>query len=208
MSEKFDKVGLVTAKSVQKHTQKNWEQWIRILEKVGARNWNHQEIVAFLVKKYKLDLWWQQQVTSGFEIAIGRRVVGQTLAGKYTTTTTKSLHIGKKEAWKFLTSPAGQALWLKPLSPVTLLPGQSFETEDGAFGEIRTMKSGERLRMTWQESDWEKHTTVQFMVLGRTKNRSMVVINHENILSARQKIALKQRWVNAVEQIFTTLRVV
>ncbi len=222
---KIEKLGRVSTKSVLKCTGKNWDQWLKILNDAGADTWQHKELVAFLKGKYKLSPWWQQGVASGYEIAIGRRVEGRNLKGEYSLTATKSIHVAAKSLWKFLCSPEGLALWLRPLSEVDVKAGTVFEAEGCVFGEFRTVKPGSHLRMTWQETDWDRSTTVLVSVIPRpaavtgpratksgrstpsesqnasSSGKSILVIQHERIHDGRIQIQMRQHWKDVLERI-------
>ncbi|AHZ83978.1 SRPBCC domain-containing protein [Bdellovibrio bacteriovorus] len=192
----------VTAVSVEKHTGKNWDQWIKILNDQGAKNLSHKEIVALLGKKaFKMKEWWRQIVTSGYEVHIGRRQEGRNQKGELSATVTRTFYISAEKLWKLLESAEGQAAWLKPLSRFKFKPKNVFETEDGFFGEIRTMREGERLRMSWQDPEWHKPTIVQIYVMGRDENKSMLAFMHDGIKDTRSKAAIRDRWNEAVEAL-------
>lgn len=195
-------LGKVTSDSVFKCTGKHWQEWIELLDKAGARSWTHQETVAFLKKKHKLGPWWQQGVTSGYEIAIGRRIEGQNIKGEYMVTSTKSLAFGVQKSWKVLTSKNGLAVWLKPLSPVSIAAGAQFETTDGFFGEVRTLKKERSIRMTWQDPNWEKKTVLQIMLVARPKEKSIVVFNHTEIRELKVQALLRRRWKSVLVELF------
>ena len=197
----IEKVGRVSRASVLKHTKKDWDQWIAILDKAGARSWTHQEIVAFLKKKYELGMWWEQSVTGGYELHIGRRAEGQNGKGEYSVTATRTFPIGNKAAWKLLFAPEGLAAWLKPLSDFTLAPGEVFETEGGAYGEVRTMKAGVRARLKWNDPDFEKASVVQVYVVPRPANKCIVAFMHEGILQARAQERLREYWKTALDEL-------
>lgn len=197
----YDKVGNVSSESVKKHTGKDWKYWVTELEKRGARNLSHQEIVALLAKKYKLTPWWQQGVSLGFEIATGRRKVGQDAKGKYMVTATKSFSVDNKVLWKKLVSPAGIKIWMQPLSAVRLLPKAQFETKDGFFGEIRTMAVNRRIRVRWQEPYWESATTVELHLVARPAKKSILVFNHTGLADAETKEAMRVRWRAAADKL-------
>jgi hypothetical protein len=114
-SSKLLKVGSVTSISVKKHTNNDWNAWINILNKNNCQALSHQQLVQLLKNKFKLTVWWQQEVARGYQIAIGARIPNQTLKGTYTTTATKSISNSAKEIFDFLVSPEGQKIWLKPL---------------------------------------------------------------------------------------------
>src|SRR5690348_1765980 len=112
----MEKIGKVTSVSVKKATGKDWSDWIAILNQAGGRVWTHQDIVAFLKKKYRLSLWWQQIVTTSYEIAIGRREEGINQKGYCSTVATKSFSVGAKKLWQIVTSSKGIRVWLNPVS--------------------------------------------------------------------------------------------
>lgn len=191
----------VSTESVLKHTGKSWDQWIKILDTAGAKNWTHKEIVAYVVEKYKLSLWWRQIVSSSYEVHIGKKIEGRNDKGLYATVATKNLQVDGKKVWKFLTSKPGLALWLKPMSPLKINIKEQYETEGGIFGEIRTLKAGQRIRLTWQDTDWAKPTTLQFMVHAKDKNKCMVIIQHENLKDVRLKNQMLAHWKQALNDI-------
>jgi uncharacterized protein YndB with AHSA1/START domain len=197
----FQKIGRVTNASVLKATGKGWAEWIALLVKAGARTWTHQEIVAFLKKRHKLGPWWQQWVTSGYESAIGRRVEGQNSKGEYHVTATKSLPLTVKTVWKILVSDAGQSIWLKPLYKGVIAVRNTFETGDGFFGEIRTLKKDRRVRMTWQDPDWSYKTVVQVTLVPRPGERSILVIDHLQIKDLRVRAEMRKRWRDSVDEL-------
>ncbi|MFL5814327.1 MAG: DUF4287 domain-containing protein [Bdellovibrionia bacterium] len=209
----YPKIGRVTSESVHKGTGKTWDQWVLILEKAGARTWTHQEIVAFLKKKHKLGPWWQQGVAMGFEIATGRRVEGQNAKGEYGLTVTKSIRLDVKKVLKFFMSEEGIAIWLQPLFEIAIKPKCMFETQDGYFGEIRTVmkpvqdpsaksaKVERRIRMSWQDPNWDYSTSVEVMFVARANGSSIVAFNHGKIKDTRVQAKLRARWRKALDEL-------
>ncbi len=198
---KYEKVGRVTSQSVLKCTGQTWDQWVEILTNQGAAGWTHKDIVAFLKKKYKLGPWWQQGVATGFEQAIGRKIEGRNEKGEYSLTAGKTLPVDAKILWKYLFSPKGLQVWLKPLSGFKLAKGAMYETEGGVFGEVRTFKSPERLRLTWQESDADRSTVVQVYVKQRPHGKSAIWVQHEKIPNGREKARLREHWKQVLEDL-------
>lgn len=195
------KIGSVSSVSVKKHTKKDWENWIKILNSRSAQLMSHQELVQFLKKEFKLTTWWQQEVARGYHIAIGRRVPYQTLKGTYTTTATKSLLFPAKKIFSFLTSKEGQNLWLKPMYPVQFKEKQSFECDGGIFGEIKSMTSNKKIRLTWIDPDWIKKSVVQIELYLKPKEKTMIVINHIDLPNLKAKTEMHARWRKAIDQI-------
>jgi uncharacterized protein YndB with AHSA1/START domain len=187
--------------SVKKGTGKDWKEWLSILNKSGGQVWTHQDIVAFLKKKYKLGPWWQQMVATSYEIAIGRREEGKNQKGFYSTVATRTFPVGKKKLWSLLNSPEGLAIWLRPVSEFKMKPGQTFDTSDEYFGEVRTVKAGERARLRWQEPEWERPSIVQLYAGGRTKDKSMLAITHDDLASVKLRNKMRDHWKSVLVKL-------
>ena len=198
---KTEKIGSVSAASVKKHTNRDWDQWISELKRTPAPSLSHGELAHFLKTKYKLSTWWQQEVARGFHIAIGKRVANQTLKGTYTTTATKTIAADSHLVYKHLISKEGLATWLEPLSPVTVKAGAQFESGGEIFGEFRTLTKDSKIRLTWNNSDWTKKTSLSINLVNKPKDKCLLVINHTDLPTARAKGEMHLRWRNAADRI-------
>ena len=201
----MDIIGKVKSESVEKHTNKGWAEWLKILDKAGAKNWVNKEITAHLAKKHKLSPWWSQIVATGYLIAIGKKIDGVNDRGERSLTATRTMNLSRKKMWEYLESPEGQALWLKPLSDFEFKPKCTFETLDGYFGEVRTVKAPTRARLTWQEPEWDKPTVVQIYVNPRPGEKCLLIFMHEKIRDGRTQEMLRAHWKNALEAIANAL---
>lgn len=197
----IEKIGMTTSRSLEKHTKKSWSDWISRLDQAGARNWTHQEIVAYLKTRCRLSPWWQQIVTSGFEVHTGKRLEGQSVKGTYSVTVTKSLPVTGKELWSYMVSDAGLAAWLQPLSPIDIKPKQAFEVEGEVYGEIRTLSRGKRIRLSWREAEWTKPTYLTVHVLSRPAGSSLLVFNHDDLVNTRLREQMRSHWRAAAGRV-------
>ncbi|MFM6930590.1 MAG: SRPBCC domain-containing protein [Bdellovibrio sp.] len=200
MMKPIESLNRIKNNSVLKHTKRDWAEWVTLLSKAGAQSWTHQEIAAFLKKKYKLTSWWQQWVTSGFETYVGRRKEGANAKGTYSVTATKTIHLEHKLVWTKFASPEGVQAWLKPLNPFPLVLKQTFELDGGVFGELRTMKAPERIRLTWQEEEWPKKSTVQVHIISRKNGSTIIAIMHEGIQTPRIREDLRAHWKKSLTE--------
>lgn len=191
--------------SVRKHTGRDWAQWVSALRKAGAGAWTRAEIVAYLSKRRRLKPWWCQVVATGYEVRVGRKLPGQNSRGEYGLTATRTLNVSAARAWKLLASVEGTAAWLQPLSEFQIKKGASFECEGGVFGVVRTMKAGERARLSWQETDWPKPTILQLHVIKRPGQKCIWVLNHEGLKSVKQREDLRAHWKRAIERFVVLL---
>ena len=197
----IDKIGRVSSASVEKHTGRSWAQWITLLDRANARHWPHSEITALLKVKYKLTPWWQQGVAMGYEIHVGKRIEGRSVKGTYGTVASKTLPLSQAQAWKYLSSPEGLALWLNPFAPFPWKKGAGYEVDGGVFGEVRTVKAPQRLRLSWREEQWPKASVVQLNVVPRPGEKCMVVVQHEGLPTELVKNKLRARWKKALQDL-------
>ena len=87
--------------------------------------------------------------------------VGKTKDAGWQIGVSRTVPVDVDDAWEYLTSERGLAVWLgKGVGP-PLARGQSYETTDGTRGEIRSFRPHDRIRVTWQPPDRPDHATVQ-----------------------------------------------
>ena len=51
--------------AVRKATGKGWAEWIRVLDRKGAKKMTHREIAAWLAAAKHTGPWWSQMLTVG-----------------------------------------------------------------------------------------------------------------------------------------------
>jgi uncharacterized protein YndB with AHSA1/START domain len=198
---RVEKIATTSAESAKKHTGRTWDQWIALLDKAGGRSMGYRELNARLSVRHKLKPYWAMLIAMGYEIHIGRRVLGRNSKGEYGTVASKTIPLTKADAWEFLTSPEGMKIWLKPFAHFPFEKGRGFEVDGGVFGEVRTVKKGERVRFTWTGEEWPKPSVVQVMVIARKGEKSLVVIQHEKIPSMEMRNQLKEQWKESLGRL-------
>lgn len=208
----IEKIGPATSASLLKHTGKNWDQWIALLDKSGGRDWDRPRLMGFLKKSKQATPWWQQWVANGYEIHTGKRMPGRDLKGRYSVLTTRTFKLPPARVWKVLTSPAGLAAWLKPMDSIQLKEGNGFEIEGGVFGEIRKIlvvpgkRAGRMLRLTWQEIDWPQPTQLEVYVYDRQNGSCILAFQHTKLTDGRLRDPLRAHWRSALEELTTLLK--
>src|SRR5436190_22306263 len=63
----------VGSDAVLRATGKAWDEWLRVLDRAGAKSMGHKEIALMLSRKFSVPDWWSQMVTVGYEQARGLR---------------------------------------------------------------------------------------------------------------------------------------
>ncbi|HEV2719983.1 MAG TPA: hypothetical protein VG323_08190 [Thermoanaerobaculia bacterium] len=71
----------VSDEAVKRATGRDWAEWMKLLDKAGAKKKSHREIAAMVSEKYGAPSWWSQMVTVHYERERGLREVHQTATG-------------------------------------------------------------------------------------------------------------------------------
>ncbi len=69
--------------TIKQKTGCTWERWVKALDHHGAAKLSHRDIARLVNTTYKIDGWWSQTVTVGYERIKGLRVKGQRRDGSY-----------------------------------------------------------------------------------------------------------------------------
>ena len=91
---------------VERATGRSWDDWLRFLDRIGARDLDHRAIALHVYEElgdgFGQRGWWTQSVTVAYEQHIGRRVPGQRPDGTFQTSVSRSTTLGMTElmdAW-------------------------------------------------------------------------------------------------------------
>ena len=69
----FERTAPVSDEAVRKATGLDWDEWLAILDDVGAAGWKHPDIARWLVSEHRISGWWAQSVTVGLSAARAAR---------------------------------------------------------------------------------------------------------------------------------------
>lgn len=179
--------------AVQKATGRDWPGWRRHLDRAGARDWSHKQIVAHLKATEEFSGWWQQTVTVGYEKMHGRRIVGQTADAGFQVGVQRTLPVSAAAAWRLITSNDGVRSWLGEVETGELAPGTRYRTASGTQGEFRVVKPNDRVRLTWQPAG-AASSTLQIALTPAGENKTAVRFHHERLSSAAEREEMRRRW--------------
>ncbi len=198
-------LGRLTLQAVRQGTGREWAVWLGLLDAAGAPDWDHRGIVDHLEREYpEVSPWWQQSLAVAYERARGRRVLGQTADAGYQVGVQRSVPVTAGRVWDVLTTQP--ELWLGPDATVVFEPGREYEVPPGewgpgARGEVRVVKPGDRLRMTWQPEGWTEAATLQIALSTAAPGRTRVQMHLEKLPDAGSREAVRARLRAALEQI-------
>lgn len=187
-------VNRISTEAVKKATGKSWGEWFAVLDKERASEMPHKEIVRLLREKgYMENSWWCQTVAGEYEKARGRRVVGETLSAGFEIGVQRTVAVSPQQAWEFISRPAGIEIWLGAVPGLQLTGGQSYQTTDGARGEIRSMNPGRSLRLTWQPAHRQSPSTLQVRIVPAAKKTS-IRFHQEKLAGEREREQMHRHW--------------
>jgi hypothetical protein len=68
---------LASDEKLSEATGRDWEAWLSVLDRWGARDRKHGETADFLMSEHAVPGWWAQCITTGYERARGMRLKHQ-----------------------------------------------------------------------------------------------------------------------------------
>ena len=196
-----DTINKVSTEAVRKATAKTWDEWLEIIDAAGGTDLTHKEIVAYLKANHDLTPWWQQMITVGYEQARGKRVEGETADAGFEIGVQKTLPLPAAKVWEFMTSKPGLKLWLGEVQGLRWRKGETYQTSEGTTGEVRVVRPGERIRVTWKPEHWKKPSTVQVTFVASAENKTSVRFHQENLPDGAAREEMRGRWKRSLEEI-------
>ncbi|HEX5039976.1 MAG TPA: hypothetical protein VFW95_07565 [Candidatus Limnocylindria bacterium] len=132
-------------------TGKDWEAWIAILDRWGARDRKHGEIALYLHDEHAVPSWWTQTVTNGYERARGIRAKHQQANG-FTIYASKTFAHPLESVFEAFLDDGLRAQWLRDarMSVRTSKPGKlaRFDFDDGATRVLVTFDAKSAAKAT------------------------------------------------------------
>lgn len=192
----------VTDSAVKEATGRDWKAWMRALDAAGAAELNHKQLVALVAGGVESS-WWQQSIAVAYEQARGKRVVGETATMGFQVGVVRTLPMSAPELWDLVTKQAER--WLGPGATLKLEPGEGYEVPKrrgapGVRGELRVVKPGQRLRMTWQPDGWKKPATLQLTLVPKARGAALHV-HMEKLPDAKAREAMREHWSKVLAKI-------
>lgn len=196
----------VSSTSLRTATGRGWEEWLAVLDAAGAVAWDHAQVVAYLEREHpELDSgWWRQSITVGYEQARGKRVVGQTADAGFQIGVRRSIAASAQQVWELLMSRP--ELWLGEEASVVFTKGATYDVPAGqgtprVTGEVRVVKPGDRLRMTWHPDGWSTPATLQLTLTEAASGKTAVTAHLEKLPDADAREAMRSHWSEALERL-------
>ncbi|MFI5312206.1 MAG: hypothetical protein ACHQQ3_13280 [Gemmatimonadales bacterium] len=165
--------------SVKAKTGCPWERWVRALDRLGAPEMSHRDIVAVVKTKYKVGPWWSQMVAVGYERIRGVRARGQKRDGTYEATRSRTFAVPVTKLFEAWADPDLRRRWL-----------------DGATVTMRRATTPKSMRL-----DWSGHGIVAVGFTAKGASRSTVALAEAKIPDRETAARIKQYWSERLEAL-------
>jgi hypothetical protein len=166
--------------AVKERTGKVWAEWFRILDKAGAKKWNHKDITKYLHEKQKVSEWWSQMVAVDYEHERGIREKFQKCDGEFAASGNRTLSVPVTKLFAAWTDEKLRECWL-PEAQI----------------EITTATPGKSLRAKWDDGD--SRLSVNFY--GKGAGKTQVAVDHMKLRSSKECAKMKAYWFEALNRL-------
>jgi hypothetical protein len=160
-----------------------WDRWVFALDHYGADRMSHREIAALVSSKYKIDGWWAQAVTVGYERIKGLRERGQRRDGTYEVGKSRTYHVPLRTLFQAWADARVRTQWL-----------------DGGVGKVRTVTPKKSMRL-----DGEDRSIVVVGFTAKGREKSVVAVQHTRLRDRETANRLKQYWSERLDTLGNVL---
>lgn len=174
---------LFSDQAIEKATGKKWAQWQVLLKAMNAAALPHKKIAAQLHRDHGVSGWWAQALTVQFERVIGCRKIGQTHAGDFSASASKTLSGTKDDAL---------AAWRR-------LVGKARDFDGVAFAGAPSTRKTEKWRY-WRIglADGSK---VTIAIGDKAGGKALLGVNHDKLADAEAAARWKAYWRRRLEAL-------
>ena len=128
------------------------------------------------------------------------RPVGLTRDAGWQIGVRRSVAAGPADVWGYLMSPEGLSLWVGPGATVQPERGSTYRTDDGTTGDVRSVRGGEMIRLTWHPAGWQQPSTLQVRVTANATGTS-VGFHQERLVDEAAREAMRRRWEQVLDEL-------
>jgi hypothetical protein len=163
--------------TIKQSTGCTWERWVKALDRAKAHTWPHRDIARYVQEKYKVNGWWAQSVTVGYERIKGLRAIGQRRSGAFEASKSRTFPVPLARLYRAFRDARTRARWL---------PGVKLT--------VRSASPEKYMRITWPDE-----TSVVVGFLSKGADKSQVAIQHEKLPDQAAATRSKQYWAERLD---------
>jgi hypothetical protein len=165
--------------AIKAKTGCTWERWVKTLDQKGAEKMPHGDIVAIVSKTFKIDAWWSQTVTVGYERIKGLRARGQRRDGSYEAGKSRTFNVPVMTLFDAWADSRVRRQWL-----------------NGDSAKVRTAKAPKSIRLGWADGSI---IAVGFTAKGKSK--SSVALAHTKLPDRETANRFKEFWSERLDAL-------
>ena len=178
-SLKYAAVAGMSDEKLKAKTGCTWERWVHALDRLGAGEMSHPDIAALVSKKYKVDSWWSQTVTVGYERIKGLRARGQRRDGTYEASKSRTFNVPVTTLFDAWADAGARRRWL-----------------NGAKVKVRTATAPKSMRL-----DWDDHSIIAVGFAAKGKSKSSVAVQHTRLPDRQTANDVKKYWSDRLDAL-------
>lgn len=184
----------VSDAAIRKATGRGRDHWFAILD----RHPDHLDHTARVKRLHaepdaeSLSGWWMQSLVVEWEKARGHRVEGQSCAGDFQVSCSKTVPWSADECFERVVSTP----WLHGAD---WTEGATWET-DGGRVEVRRVQPGKQVRFFWFDADGKSTVVISFWPNAKG-DKQQIIIGHSQLPSLEARDAYRARWKSALAHI-------
>jgi hypothetical protein len=165
--------------AIQAKTGCTWLRWVGALDYHAADKLPHREIAALVSRKFKIEGWWAQAVTVGYERIKGLRARGQRRDGSYEANKSRTYNVPIATLYDARADPRVRGRWL-----------------DGEIGRVRTSTRERSMRL-----DGRDRSIVAVGFIAKGPGKSAVAVQHTRLRDRETASEVKQYWSERLDAL-------
>jgi hypothetical protein len=170
---------------VKEKTGCTWHAWVQALDHYGASEMSHRDIAKIVGEKFKVDAWWTQMVTVGYERIKGLRVRGQQRDGTFGATKSRTYNVPVETLFDAWLNPKRRKRWLG---------------DEKVRVRVATAPKSMRL-------DWTDGSIIAVGFLSKGASKSSVALEHSGLPDREAVSRTKQEWSDRLDALGEALAV-
>jgi uncharacterized protein YndB with AHSA1/START domain len=176
--------------AVREKTGCTWARWVKALDQAGADKLPHRQIVEIVHGKYKIEPWWSQMVTVGYERIKGIRARGQRRDGSYEASKSRTYEVPVATLFRAWADARLRKRWLG---------------EDAGAVKVRTATAPKSMRLDWRGGPDGAGGIIAVGFFVKGDGRSSVALSHTKLPDRETADRLKQYWSERLSALGETL---
>jgi hypothetical protein len=175
----------INTDSIEKATNKTWQDWVSELESSNAKTMSHTDLVDFVTGRVKglveNEGWWGQSIAVAFEQHTGQRAPGQLSNGLFEVAVSKTASIPRDELFPEIVK------WFE----------RQEKLNKNIFSDSRISETPNRSNWRCNFSDKSKFSAT----VENNGEKSKLVLSHTAIPTKADATSWKQYWQQIVDDL-------